>query len=224
MRPGPLPPDDARGAGERGALITELAVVLLLLAIFMGAVYTSIDSQGAALHRTNLRLGNLDEGRTLMAASTKVLRTATQPTPSEPAFTYARASDLQFYGNVENSGTEPAALVRLYTSDDQLIMTVTTPASGCTAQPCSYPPANTKTRFVGRYVTNGTVFTYYDDSGAVLTAASPAVGLTTVDRLRVRAVRVQMVVRRNTTSPIGAMTLQNTVTLPNLYYQATTGS
>jgi hypothetical protein len=40
----------------------------------------------------------------------------------------------------------------------------------------------------------------------------------------VRAVRIQMVVRRATTAPIGAMTLQNTVTLPNLYYQATTGS
>ncbi len=215
---------DGRLEGERGALITELVVVLLLMAIFMGAVYTTIDSQGAAVSNTGLRLGNLDEGRTLMAASTKVLRTATQPTPADPAFVYAKAADIKFYGNVENPGTNPAALVRLYISADQLIETVTTPASGCTAQPCSYPAANTHTRFVGRYVTNATVFTFYDDLGATLTIANPAVGLTSAQLLQVRAVRIQMVVRRTTTAHIGAMTLQNTVTLPNLYYQATTGS
>jgi hypothetical protein len=207
---------------ERGALVTELVVVLLLLAIFMGAVYSSIDSQGAAVHRTNLRLANLDEARTLMAASTKVLRTATQPTPSEPAFTYARAAELEFYGNIKNPGNEPAARVRLFVDDDQLIHTVTTPAAGCTAQPCSYPAQNTRTRFVGRYVTNATVFTYYDELGNVLTIAAPNVGLTEAQRLQVRAVRIQMVVRRATASPIGATTLQNRVTLPNLYYQATT--
>lgn len=209
---------------ERGALITELVVVLLLLAIFMGAVYASIDSQGAAVQRTNLRLANLDEARTLMAASTKVLRTATQPTSSDPAFTYARASEMEFYGNIQNPGTEPAALVRLFVDDDQLIHTVTTPAAGCTAQPCSYPAQNTKTRFVGRYVTNETLFTYYDEVGNVLPIATPSVGLTETQRLQVRSVRIQMVVRKTTTSPVGATTLQNRVTLPNLYFQATTGS
>lgn len=213
-------PVPRRCHGEQGVYITEIVVVLLLLSIFLGVVYSTIDSQSMAVHRTELKLTNLDEARTLMSASTKVMRTATQPTPSDPAFVYAKAGDLQFYGNVENPGTSPASLVRLYLSGDELIETVTKPASGCVAQPCAYPSTNLQTRFVGRYVTNATVFTYYDEVGNEIVIASPDDGLTLAQRLQVRSVRIQIVVRRATTQPIGAMTLQNTVTLPNLYYQA----
>jgi hypothetical protein len=199
-----------------------------MLGMVLLVVYQGIDSMTRAIGGTERRLANLDEGRTLMAVTTKDIRTATRLQAGTSPFVSADQREVVFYANLNNNGASGSVVdngprqVRIFVdTDSQLIEEVTKPDAS------SVPPAYTYTgtaarRFVGRYVANAPsepIFRFYDVDGAELTATP----LSSSDRLAVRSVRVTLSIRRATAFPVANTTLVNTVRLPNVDYQQLLG-
>jgi hypothetical protein len=218
----------SRAAGEQGQTLFELVCVVLMLGMVLLVVYQGIDSMTRAIGGTERRLANLDEGRTLMAVTTKDIRTATRLQAGTSPFVTADQREVIFYANLNNNGSSGSVVengprrVRIFVdTDSQLIEEVLKPAAS------SVPPAYTYTgtptrRFVGRYVANAVsepIFRYYDVDGAELTSTP----LSSTDRLAVRSVKVTLSIRRATAFPVANTTLVNTVRLPNVDYQQLVG-
>lgn len=209
-----------RARAERGSSMVEVMVTCLLLSIVLAFVFGGVASLQNALAGTERRVVNLNEARVLMATSSKDLRTAVRLQAGTSPFLVADAREVRFYGNI-NPTTGPK-YVRIYVdAQSQLVEEVTTPDVG------SVPPNYTYTgqplvRFVGRYVANTAqqpLFRYYDQDGIELTS----VPLSSADRLSVYSVKITMVIRKTTTLPIVATTLENRVRLPNLDYRVVAG-
>ena len=220
----------ARNAGtradERGSSMIELVMVLALLSIVLAFVFGAIGSLQAAITGEDRRTVNINEGRVLMAAATRDLRTATRLSPGTPAFVTADKTQVAFYANLDNGsdGVHPATgpkLVNMYVdAQTELVEEVTSPTG--TAPSYTYLPANKTVRFVGRYVANPAttpIFTYLDGNGNAL----PGTPLSASDRLAVHGVKINLAIRQSTTFQVAATALVNQVRLPNLDYQQVTG-
>lgn len=203
---------DERGQSSMG----EVMVTVLLLGIVMGVVYKGIDTTQYAIAGETARLANLDEARTLMAVTTKDLRTATRLTAGTSPFAVGQDNDITFYANLNNTTGGPRKIRIFVDSTSELVAQATVPDAG------SVPPNYTYTgtpvaRYVGRYVANAAsqpIFEYYDINGTRLAAPLSSAGL-----LAVYSVKVTLVVRRQTTLPLRPVTLINRVRLPNVDYQ-----
>lgn len=211
--------------GERGSMLVEMVVTILLLGIVLAVVYEGIASLTGAAEGANTRLQNLDEARVIMATTTKDIRTATQPVASSSAIVSATANDLVFYANLDNVGAA-ASLVHLWVNPSTELIEELTPATNasgsasCASQPCSYLASKKHTRFVGRYVSNSPanpLFTYLDVNGNALTPGGS--GLTSTQLLQVRSVRVLLGVSKTRSFHTGVTWVQNTVALSNVAYQ-----
>ncbi len=213
---------------ERGSMLVEMVVTLFLLGIVMSVLYTSVSSLTGATEGTSTRLQNLDEARLIMAATTKDVRTATSPDSGGSAFISAKSNELIFYANVNNPSAAASQVHLLVNGSTELVEQVTpaTNAAGtaaCTQQPCSYLPAKTKTRFVGRFVVNDAsqpLFTYLAVGGTAL-PAGPG-GLDASQMIQVRSVRVSLAVSKNHVYSVGTTWMENTVGLPNVAFQQAT--
>ncbi len=199
--------------------MVEIAATLLLLSIVMGFLYKSIDTTQYAIAGETARLANLDEARTLMAVTTKDLRTATRLVAGTSPFAAAADNDVTFYANLNNTTGGPRK-IRIYVdSTSELIAQAWTPDAGSVAPNYTYTGVASP-RYVGRFVANPSgqpIFTYYDNTGSQL----PSGALSAADRLRVFSVKVTLVVRKQTTLPLRPITLVNQVRLPNVDYQPT---
>ncbi|MCU1458717.1 MAG: hypothetical protein JWL73_2809 [Actinomycetia bacterium] len=216
----------ARNAGllddERGSSMIELVMVLALLSIVLAFVFGAIGSLQAAVTGEDRRTVNVNEGRVLMAAATRDLRTATRLQSGTSAFTTAANTQATFYANLDN-GNPPCGpkLVNIFVDAQTRLVEQVTPPDSCAGPTYTYTGAST-IRFVGRYVANqGTqpIFTYLDASGNAL----PATPLSASDRLAIHGVKINLAIRQSTTFKVAATTLVNQVRLPNLDYQQVTG-
>ncbi len=209
-----------RRRGERGSQLLELVVVVALLALVMGTLYDGIASTTNALEGAGKRLQNLDEGRVLIAQTSKDLRTAVRLGAGTSPFAYAADDEAVFYGNLDT--TSAPKKIHLYVDPtSELVEQVWAADAGSIAPDYTYT-GTPFVRFVGRYVVTGggtPIFTYLDANGNALSNTP----LSASDLLAVRAVRITLVVRRATTSPIAPVTIVNRVRLPNLDYSAATG-
>ncbi len=228
-RPGASRPRRSRRArDERGQTLFEVIVVVFLLGIVLVMVYDGIDSATRAIGGTEKRLANLDEARTLMAVTTKDVRTATRLQAGTSPFTLANAREVIFYANLNNNGSSGSVVdngprkVRIYVdANAQLIEQVTKPDATSVAPAYTYNGVPTN-RFVGRYVANPTseaIFRYFDSNGNELLPAP----LSAANLLAVDSVEITLSIRQSTTFPISSTTLMNTVRLPNVDYQQTLG-
>jgi type II secretory pathway pseudopilin PulG len=221
-------PARSRNRGASGQTLFELIAVVTILGVVLTMVYQGINSAGQAIGGTEKRLANLDEARTLMAVSTKDVRTATRLQAGTSPFTLASTRELIFYANLNNNGSNSSVVdngprrVRIYVdSSSQLIEEVVKPDASSVPPNYTYNGAATR-RFVGRYVANTTavpIFRYFDTNGNELTPAP----LSASGRLAVNSVQITLSIRRSTTFPISDTTLVNTVRLPNVDYQLTFG-
>ena len=206
-----------RRRDERGqSSMVEIVATLMLLSIVLTVVYSSVDSAQNAITGEQARLVNLDEARTLMAVTTKDIRTAARLQAGTPAFASAQDRDVTFYANLNNTTGGPRKLRIYVNSSSVLISQVWTPDVGSTAPDYTYTGAPTL-RYVGKYVANTTaqpIFQYYDVDGNQLTTPLNASSL-----LAVYSVKVTLVVRKQTTLPVRAVTVVNQVRLPNVDYQ-----
>jgi hypothetical protein len=218
----------ARGRGERGQTLFELVCVVLMLGMVLLVVYQGVDAMTRSLGGTERRLMNLDEARTLMAVTTKDMRTATRLQAGTSPFVTATDREVIFYANLNNNGASGSVVengprrVRIFVdTNSQLIEEVIKP--NATSVPPNYTYTGTPSRrFVGRYVANGAgqpIFKYYDVDGNVL-ATTP---LSSSDRLAVRSVEITLSIRRATAFPVANTTIVNHVRLPNLDYQQLLG-
>jgi type II secretory pathway pseudopilin PulG len=211
-------PDVSRD--ERGSSLLELLTVLLLMGIVMGAVMAGTFSAQNAISGTDLRLQNLDQARTLMASLTKDVRTAVRLSAGSSPFTVADANHAVFYANISTTSS-PKKVDLSIDSASRLIETVWTADAGSTSPNYTYTGTST-VRLVGRYVANSAskpLFTYLDSNGNALTNTP----LNAADLLGVKAVQIQLIVKKTTAAKLNATSLVNRVRLANLDYNAVAG-
>jgi hypothetical protein len=206
---------------ERGASILEVVATLLLTAIVMGAVFTAMASTSKATEGTGARLRNLDEARVLMATTSKDVRTAVRLSAGTSPFTLADDTEAIFYANLDTTGAPKRVRISV-DAQHRLIEQVWDPDPGSTAPNYTYDTTTPKLRLVGRYVDNDDatpIFTYVDANDTPLGPAP----LSATNRLAIKAVRIRLVVYRDSAFNEHATTLTNRVRLPNVDYNAVAG-
>jgi hypothetical protein len=210
---------------EGGYTLIEMSVVMTTLTVILGIVLVTFSAFERNATFDSYRLENLDEGRVIMATMTKDIRTATMLQAGTSPFIKATQVEMQFYANL-NVTTGGPNLVRIYVDTTnpaapELVEQTTPPDAGSApnytyCSPGTPPCATTKTRFVGKYVTNNTttnpLFHYYDQDGNELTALP----LSASDMLLVQSVSLS--VRKSVTGYLPATTLVNRVRLPNVFF------
>jgi hypothetical protein len=206
-----------RRKDERGqSSMVEIVATLMLLSIVLTVVYSSVDSAQNAITGEQARLVNLDEARTLMDVTTKDIRTAARLQAGTSAFVVGQDRDVTFYANLNNTTGGPRK-IRIYVDPSNILISqVWAPDVGSVAPNYTYTGAPTL-RFVGKYVANTAaqpLFEFYDVDGNTLTTP-----LSSSSLLAVYSVRVTLVVRKQTTLPVRAVTVVNQVRLPNVDYQ-----
>jgi hypothetical protein len=205
---------DERGQSSMG----EVMVTVLLLGIVMTFVYKAIDTTQYAIAGETARLANLDEARTLMAVTTKDLRTATRLVPGTSPFVAATYNEVTFYANLNNTSGGPRKIRIFVDPSSELVAQAWTPDSGSVSPNYTYT-GTPAPRYVGRFVTNTTtaqpIFQYFAQNSTT-PMTTP---LSAADLLAVYSVKVTLVVRKQTTLPLRPVTLVNQVRLPNVDYQ-----
>jgi hypothetical protein len=211
---------------ERGLTLAEIWMTVILLVLILGVSFSAMSSLTNAVAGTDRRVTNLNEARTLMAVTSKDLRTATRLQAGTAAFLTANANEVIFYANIGNSSGATSVVdagprkVRIYVdTSTRLIAEVTKPDSTSVAPNYTYVNGPTTVRYVGKYVANTAsqpIFSYYDVNNVALTSTP----LSAADRLAVRQVKITLAIKKTTTYQVGTTTLVNRVRLPNLDYQA----
>ena len=217
-------------SGEQsGFTLIEMVVVVAIL----GGVLAMVQSTSIMAFRdvaTNAtRLDQAQQAKVGTESMTKVLRTAVLPSQllgsctscDLAAFLQGTASSVSFYANVNNPNNTIGPSKATYSVDPadtrgRLVETIQPPnahaLSDTNYQYCvpSAPSCTTdKTRVVAYGVTGlTTLFTYYDQFGAVLTPPLDAVELTQVD-----SVDIVLTIKRS--PKVKGTTLTQRVTLPN---------
>jgi hypothetical protein len=193
---------------------------LLLLSIVMVVLYQGIASTTNAAEGAGQRLQNLDEARTLMAVTSKDIRTAVRLTAGTSPFVVADGNEVVFYANL-NISSAPKKVRISIDVNDQLVEEAWDADAASVAPNYTYTGAPT-VRFVGRYVDNDAtnpIFTYLDDNDNALTPYP----LSASDLLAIKAVQIELSVKRATTRPLNPTVLVNRVRLPNMDYNAVAG-
>ncbi len=231
--------------GEAGVSLVELVVVVSLLSLVLAFVLKGFVSIQTASNAENLRLQNLDEGRTLMNNVSKDLRTGARLSPTSSPFDvtagsvpapgfgnsapWAGKTEVWFYANLTLTAGNPNPcpdVVHLYidTGTNPHVLKEQTLSAGAGETPpaCTYTGSYT-TRLVGKYVANPVsvpVFTYYyDDANSIPTAfPAPSTRLSDADQLLVNAVGITLAVKQSSTPNVPYTTLINRVRLPNVDY------
>jgi Tfp pilus assembly protein PilW len=209
---------------DRATSLVELAVVMMLLSIVMLGIIGGLVSFQRDATSTDIRLQNLDEGRVLMAATTKDLRTATHLLPSTPVFpvnpgnpavVIASDREVEFYANIDT--TQAPQLVHIYVDNTSELIETTTAADAGSVAPNYTYTGTPKVRYVGRYVANPVsipIFSYYDANGVKLTTTP----LSVADGLSVVSIGVTFAIAKSNGFNVPVTTLVNRVYLPNVYY------
>lgn len=209
-------------SAEEGTTLVEIVMVLSIFLVVMGFVLGSV----ATFQRTATggvrRLENLEEARILMQVLTKDVRTAAKLDTATPPFLVADDKEVTFYANL-NLSTSCPKLIHLYVDpSSRLIESVTEPDVGTTPPTCTYVVNAPRTRLVGRFVANAVdqpIFTFYYDSGGVLTPYTTAdTPLDVTERLLVTTVGIELAIRKDTSLAVAHTTLVNQVRLPNVFY------
>ena len=207
---------------ERGVSgLLEVVMTIMLMAIVLAAVFAATMSTTRATEGTGDRLQNLDEARVLMATTSKDVRTAVRLSAGTSPFATADKNEAVFYGNLDT--TSAPKKVRIYIdAQHRLIEQVWGPDPGSTAPNYTYDTTTPTVRLVGRYVANTSakpIFTYLDANDDPLSPTP----LTGTNLLAIKAVRIELVVYKNSAFNGHSTTLVNRVRLPNVDYNAVAG-
>ncbi|MCZ7536379.1 MAG: hypothetical protein M5T61_10995 [Acidimicrobiia bacterium] len=205
---------------EKGSSVVEVVATLSIMTIVMATVYQGFASTQNAIVGSEERLRNLDEARVLMAATSKDIRTAVRLSAGSSPFLYASGNETTFYANLDTVDAPKKVSIHI-DSEDRLIEEVWTADESSVAPDYTYTDTP-RVRFVGRYVDNSEaepLFTYLDANGAVLSATP----LSPTDLLAVRAVRIGLVVKKESGWSMRSTSLVNRVRLPNLDYNVVAG-
>jgi prepilin-type N-terminal cleavage/methylation domain-containing protein len=220
---------------DSGVTLVEMMVVMLVLSAILAFTLGAVASFQRSATGGMRRIENLNEGRILMQVITKDIRTAAKLSAATPPFpdvspydgiTKADDNEIVFFANLNQSSQCPK-IIRLYVDGvDKIIESVTEPNVGA-VQPCvypdMYPSTPTRTRLVGRYVANDAtepIFTYFkaDATGVLVPFTTAETPLSVENALLVKAIGIELAIRKDTSLAVDHTTLQNRVRLPNVFY------
>jgi hypothetical protein len=209
----------AERGSQRGSSLIEMVTTVALIGIVMSTVMVGAFSAQNAIMGSGTRLENLDQARTLMASLTKDVRTAVRLSAGTSPFTTADGNHAVFYANLSTTSA-PKKVDLSIDSQSRLVEQVWTADGGSSAPNYTYTGAAT-IRLVGRYVANTAakpLFTYLDDNGNPLSNTP----LNATDLLAIKAVQINLIVKKSTATTLNPTALVNRVRLANLDYDSTT--
>lgn len=220
-----------RRRADEGVTLIEMMVVVSILGVIMAIVTEGLLVAQRTMNENATRLDGLSQTNLAMEGVTRVLRTAILPSQVQAtctncdvaAFIAGDARSVQFYANVNNdailptSGTTDLGPRRVtYAVDDgELTETVQKPNPHSVADfnytYCTPGPGCPVTsRVLARDVEDGTIFTYYDRDGSVIT---PPLQSSTSKLKAVDAIDIVLRVRPSDRTAPATVTAR--VTLPN---------
>jgi len=211
---------------EHGLGLIELLVSMVLLGVICLVVSGFYISTIRTVSHTGSLAGNTREASNGMNEASRVLRAATENPVvsqqlSDPAFVSASTESVTIYAYVNlGSSTQAPIKIRLEVDANRQLVETQWAASGSTNGYFTFTnPTPTSTRILAGTVaaqagTAPYLFTYLLANGVELPV--PAGGFTVAQLRTIAAVTVTLTVQGSTTDARSAVTLQNTVGLPNL--------
>lgn len=198
----------------------ELLVAIVVLGFVLSGLYQGLDNLQMTSAGAQERLVNLDEARVLMDTMSKDLRTATRLTPTSPPLEYADYRGVIFYARLNTTG-QPKQITISVDVEGRLVESIIDPTCAIPVNPC--PDGNyvytsaPRRRIVGRWLANpGAIFAYYDLNGAPLAPSPASAPLTLFQLGNVRAVQIDLSIRRTPTINAPPTRLVTRVRLPNV--------
>lgn len=212
---------------EDGLTVNELAVTVLVFSLVVLFVTQGLIAVQNTVVGESHRLENLGEARTLMNVMSKDIRTATVLSADSSPFELAGPTEALFYANLNTTDLPNLVEISIDTTNPTapvLMERVTPPEDECVAgtvelTPACYDEEPPSIRLVGQYVTNSVtnpLFSYYDLDGQPV--GTPGQPLTDQEATEVRAVGINLSVRKSTNFAVPSTDLVNRVRLPNVYY------
>ncbi len=217
---------------DRGVTLIEMLVVISILGTVLAIVTEGLIVSQRTLGDNATRLNGLSQTNVAVEAMTRVLRTAILPSQVQAtcsgcdvaAFIKGDTRYVEFYANVDNDGILPTSGTTdygprrvTYSVDAQGVLTETVQKPNVHAyndfdyQYCTPGPScPVRQRVLARDVEDGTLFTYYDRTGA--TIATPLQSAVS----RLKAVdSIDLVIRVKPSDRTDSATVTARVTLPN---------
>lgn len=212
---------------QAGFSLIEMMVAIFILGMVMAGVYVALNNIQTSSVGAAERVINLDEGRVLMDTLSKDFRTATRRSDTSNPLESASWQSATFYARLNTPG-QPVLVQIALDAEGRLEEKITDPECQVTITPCPVDeweyPGPARTRIVGRWVDKTVpVFTYYgvdpDDGSAIPLRADPTdpTPLTSTELAQVRAVEIELKIRRSPNIGATPTTLENWVRLPNIY-------
>jgi type II secretory pathway pseudopilin PulG len=200
-------------ARQGGYTLVELVLAMALALIVVGAGLGVYISTLYSFSDQQARIQNQDDARTGINQATRYLRmacsSASNQTTLSDAIETAGTAEIAFYADLDGDGAPEKA--RYYLSGNTLNMQTVDP--NLTANPPTYPAYTSNGVVIQNGVVNGAtpIFTYYYYSAATSNlAAFSSPPTTSIDKRRVLAVKINLVVNespRRARSPVSFSTL-----------------
>ncbi|WP_158253916.1 type II secretion system protein J [Cryobacterium sp. N22] len=212
--------------GEQGLSLVELLVAMLLLAIVATMISGLYLSTMRTVSQTRIVSANSREASNGMNEVSRVIRAATENPVSgaanQPALESALPESVTLYAYINLvSSAELPVKIRLSLDTSRRLIETQWPAieSPIGSGFFTFSPTSSSTRIMAGTVaapsgSAPSLFTYVLKDGTELTA--PSAGLTLDQRDTIAAVKVTMTLQGSATDSRSAVTLQNTVGMPNL--------
>jgi prepilin-type N-terminal cleavage/methylation domain-containing protein len=224
--------NNGKATDDRGVTLIEMLVVISILGTVLAIVTEGLIVSQRTLGDNASRLNGLSQTNVAVEAMTRVLRTAILPSQVQAtcsgcdvaAFIKGDTRYVEFYANVDNDGILPTSGTTdygprrvTYSVDAQGVLTETVQKPNVHAyndfdyQYCTPGPScPVRKRVLARDVEDGTLFTYYDRTGA--TIATPLQSAVS----RLKAVdSIDLVIRVRPSDRTDSATVTARVTLPN---------
>ena len=224
--------NNGKATDDRGVTLIEMLVVISILGTVLAIVTEGLIVSQRTLGDNASRLNGLSQTNVAVEAMTRVLRTAILPSQVQAtcsgcdvaAFIKGDTRYVEFYANVDNDGILPSSGTTdygprrvTYSVDAQGVLTETVQKPNVHAyndfdyQYCTPGPScPVRKRVLARDVEDGTLFTYYDRTGAII--ATPLQSAVS----RLKAVdSIDLVIRVRPSDRVDSATVTARVTLPN---------
>lgn len=213
---------------EHGLTLVELMVVLVLMAVVLGAVASGAIGLLRGMNQVDVRTENVDHARLAVGALSRDLRAAASASDGAPAFAVAGPFEAEFHARI-GDGRVPVLIRIEVDADDRIVETLTPPTVNSSTGQVTYPVANRRQRYVASYLHNdmdasaGQPMLRYgrldgDEVVWMTPTATTAAGtptLSELDRRSIRIVEIDLRMARDRERRVDAQRVRTEVRVPN---------
>lgn len=212
--------------GEEGLSLVEMVVVTAVLAVVLAMVQSTTITLQKDVSSNSARLDQLQQSKLAIESMSKILRTSVLPSLlncsgascDTSAFVAGDVRSVQFYANINNDSnvTGPSKVSYVVSANGKLTESIHGPNPHAATDynyqyTCTPPTAGcvVRSRVLASNVdVTQPMFTYYDNSGAVLSPPLNSTTLTAVDS-------IDILIKVKVSKFVKAITVTERVTLPN---------